>query len=379
MCRFANIERFAAILETEADLTATYDQTTAPQSFAAELAAIADRLSTGGEVGTQHDAARRLIAEDLRRVSSADFGGIVGYDTVTERLDVLGPSLQKRLQEAGLPVGEAPLRVVDTFPEPFHRFAWAAFAPDAEDQDRYGIEPGVYFRRDRLRPFYSDALFAHEVVHTVTGSVDPEIYAMGLEEGVAEILGTCYAGLGVLPAHVLRNIIVHGRHGAERDKLWSVYLDHTRQASLLYREFGIEGIVALVRRGRAAIHEAEEAVMKGTYRELSLPRGSWDDATTELVEFACEAYLPSHVFSPLECLLALHARKGRTVGEVCVEAGVSRDVGAPMLEELGATSALFVQDGDRIGYSNVDHYLGLEAAADVAVIRYLPGSPAPGA
>lgn len=328
-----------------------------------------------GEVGTDEDAAARLIADDLRRIADADYAGIVVDDTVTARLDRQGPVIQKRLQAAGLPVQDTPLSIVEVFPSPFHRFSWSAFAPDREDQENFAIEPGVYFRRDRLRPLYSEALFAHEVVHTVTGRVDPEIYAMGLEEGIAEILGTWYGGLAVLDSATLRNIIVHGRHGAQRDKLWSVYLDHTRQAALLYREFGLDGLVALVRGGRAAIHDAEEAIIAGSHRDLPLSRGGWDDGTTGLVDFTCNAYLPSHVFTPLECLLALHARQGRTVDEVCAHAGIALDAGAPLLERLGAQSALFVQDGDRIGYSNVDRYLRLEDAAEVMVIRYLPPDP----
>jgi hypothetical protein len=375
-CRFANIERFIAAVAAETDPATDPGGEQEPASFATALHALAERLGRPDKVGTDTDALRRLLADDLRRIAHADLGAITGRDTVTARLDRYGPKIQHRLQAAGLPVAEAPLRVVDVFPEPFHRFDWSAFAPDREDQENFGITPGVYFRRDRLRPLYSEALFAHEVVHTVTGAVDPEIYAMGLEEGIAEALGTCYGGLAVLPAAAIRNIIVYGRHGVERDKLWSVYLDHTRQAFLLYREFGIEGLVALVRRGRAAIHEAEEAVMAGRYRELPLPRGTWDCETTALLEFGCNAYLPSHVFSPLECWLALHARQGRTVAEICAEAGVPLDVGEPVIEELGARSALFVQNGDRIGYSNVDRYLRLEAAAHVCVIRYLPADPA---
>lgn len=371
-CRFANIERFVAAVAADDELSARYDQSTAPEAFAADLREIADRMDPSGEIGTDQGAAARLVAADLRRIAAADYTDVVADDTVTARLDRQGPAIQQRLQAAGLPVQDTSLSIVDVFPEPFHRFAWSAFAPDREDQENFGIEPGVYFRRDRLRPLYSEALFAHEVVHTVTGRVDPEIYAMGLEEGIAEILGTCYGALAVLNRATLRNIIVHGRHGAQRDKLWSVYLDHTRQAALLYREFGIDGLVTLVRSGRAAIHDAEQAIMAGHHRELPLARGGWDEHTTGLVDFTCSAYLPSHVFTPLECLLALYARQGRTVKDICAEAGVACDVGALVLERLGAESALFVQDGDRIGYSNVDRYLRLETAAEVMVIRYLP-------
>ncbi|WP_149263748.1 hypothetical protein [Actinomadura sp. K4S16] len=367
-CRFANIERFIDQLEQVLDLTGSADADTAQRRIKAAAAS----LRGDAAIGSDAEAARELVARDLESLGTVDLSEIGRWETVTERLDDLAPRIQRRLADAGLAVTDAPLRVVEEFPEPFNRFTWSAFSPDREDEENFGIPTGVYFRRDRLRPLYSEALFAHEVIHTVTGQTDPEVFAMGLEEGIAEVLGTCYGSLAVLTEPVIRNLLVYGRHGAERDKLWSVYLDHTRQAFLLYREFGLDGLVELVRRGRAAIHDAEKRLMTGTHRDLGLPRGNWDEETTRLLEFSTLGFLPSHVFSPLECLLAINAEAGLTATEVCRRAGVDPDCGRPVLEGLGARSALFVQDGERIGYSNVERYLELEQASGVAVMRYLP-------
>ncbi|HEY8504928.1 MAG TPA: hypothetical protein VIL46_10120 [Gemmataceae bacterium] len=366
-CRFANIERFISAVGACAEL----DAATTAAGAQERLRDAAAALQPAGLVTDDAGAQRRLVAEDLRRIAAAlgEVGPLAG---VEERLPASGRAAQARLSQLGLEVGDVPLRIVDAFPEPFTRFAWSAFAPDREDEQQFGIERGVYFRRDLLRPLYSEALFAHEVIHTLTGRVDPEVYAMGLEEGIAEVIGTCYASLAVLPWTAVRNVLIYGRHGAARARLWSVYLDHTRQAFLLFREFGLVGLAELVRRGRAAIHHAEALLLAGRYRDLALPRGGYDQQTASLLEFACCGYLPSHVLSPLECLLLREVAAGLPFDEVCRRAGVDPHAGRPVLEGLGTRSALFVPVGSTVGYSNAERYRAAEQEAGIPIIRYLP-------
>ena len=367
-CRFANIDRFVERVALEADL----DETTDAKGAAARLREVAGRLASEASIDDEESAIRKLIADDLRSVVDVELPS--SESTVHERIDSAAGPIKTRLEDAGLELGDAKLHVLDRFPDPFGDFGWAAFTPDREDEERFGIPAGVYFRRDALRPLYSEALFAHEMIHTVPGRVDPEIYAMGLEEGIAEVLGTCYGALAAVPRDVLRNVLVYGRHGVERQKLWSLYRDHMRQAFLLYREFGLDGVVGLAKRGRAAIHRAESMIYAGDYRELDLPRGNWPDDTTWLLESFSNAYIPSHVFRPLEAVLIEHIREGRTLADVCRLANVPEGVGVPTLKRLGAESAIFVRDGDDVGYSNVEHYLAMEQSAGLPVIRYLPPS-----
>ncbi|MER7165315.1 hypothetical protein ABT336_04440 [Micromonospora sp. NPDC000207] len=365
-CRFANVDRFVEWVSAELDLDAAADAASA----AGTLRAVAEVLSPDGPIQDEETALRTLLAADLRKVAGVR---LPGADTnVRDRIDGAAGAITSMLKGAGLDLGDADLHVVDEFPAPFDQFGWAAFAPDREDEERYGIPTGVYFRRDGLRPLYSEALFAHEVIHTVPGRVDPEIYAMGLEEGIAEILGTCFAATAAVPRRALRNILTYGRHGVERPKLWSLYRDHTRQAFLLYREFGIEGLVELAHRGRAKIHEAEVAVFAGTFRSLDLPRGNWNEDTTWLLDSFCNGFLPSHVFTPLEVVLVDQVDEQRSLSEVCRRANVPEAVGVPVLTRLGSESALFVRDGENIGYANVRHYQAMGEAAGQPVIRYLP-------
>lgn len=367
-CRFANIDDFLARLQ---DLIPEDAESLTAEQASRRIHGLADELAATEPIRTDADAYDHLLADDLRRIADADLTSIAEFPSVDARVTACGALVQEEFEALGLPIGDVAVRLVENFPEPFHRFAWAAFAPDSEDEENFKIPRGVYFRKDKLRPFYSEALYAHEVVHTITGRVDPHVYAMGLEEGIAEVVGTCRVGGRVLPAQVVRNILVLGRHGVRREKLWTVYLEHTRQAALLYDRFGMTGLTELVRRGRAAIHEAERAVLLGTVDDLELPRGGFDPVTTSLLDFICRSYTAAHVFSPLECQLVRHVRSGRDVGDICREAHVDTGVGVPVLERLGGESALFVQDGRKIAYSNAERYLAIEEEGGIALIRYL--------
>ncbi|MEU8264283.1 hypothetical protein AB0C02_27110 [Micromonospora sp. NPDC048999] len=365
-CRFANIELFVERVAAEIDLDAPADAASA----AATIRDLVEALPPEGPIQDDEAALRKLIADDLRAVAAAR---IPDADTpVGDRIVSAASGIRAALKDAGLDLGDADLHVMDEFPPPFDQFGWAAFTPDREDEQRYGIPTGVSFRRGGLRPLYSEALLAHELIHTVPGRIDPEIQAMGLEEGIAEVLGTCFAAATVVPPHALRNVLTYGRHGVERPKLWSLYRDHTRQAFLLYLEFGIDGLVELANRGRAKIHETEAAVFAGTYRSLDLPRGTWNDNTTWLLGSFCNGFVPSHVFTPLEVVLIDHVDEQRSLSEVCRRANVPDSVGVPVLRRLGSESALFIRDGDDIGYSNVQHYLRMSDAAGQPAIRYLP-------
>ncbi|MFV2018410.1 hypothetical protein [Micromonospora sp. LOL_023] len=329
------------------------------------------------ELVDETSAAWCLLAEDMDKIAAVLDGQRSELAPAQAGIEAAAPAIAEQLGQIGLDVESAPPKIVDRFPVPFDSFEWSAFAPDAEDEERFGIARGVWFRQDRLRPLYSEALYAHEVVHTVTGTVDPHIYAMGLEEGIAEVIGTCYAGSAVIGADAVLNILLHGRHGADRPRVWAAYREHTRQAFLLYREFGLLGLAELVRRGRAAIHAAEATIQAGGYRELDLPRDGFDDDTTRVLEIFTCGFMPAHVFTPFECHLLRHVRQGSTFDEVCRTAQVPPPAGNPVLRRLGAESALFVADDDRIAYSNVERYLRIGQQTGRPVLRYLPPADLP--
>jgi hypothetical protein len=367
-CRTANIDRFVETVAQHDNLDVVVEE----RYFCSFVKDLALAVDFEGLVTTEEEAQSRLIAEDLRRLTAVDLVNVELPQSVEQSINDCEPAIRARLEEIGLTLSASNLFVVDSFPSPFDNFDWAAFAPDREDEEEFGIARGVYFKRAKLRPLYSQALYAHEAIHTITGQVDPEIYAGGLEEGVAEVVGTCYGGLAVLSPIVLKNILVYGRHGVQRPKIWSFYRDHMRQAFLLYNEFGLTGLVALISRGRAAIHAAAAAIVDGTYRDLALPVGGFDDATREVLEFACLGFVPSHAYSPIDCLLAIYVQSGRTIGDICKLASVDPTVGESRIRAVSTESALYMMNGKSIGYSNMERLLRMEEMSGTSLLRYIP-------
>ncbi len=110
------------------------------------------------------------------------------------------------LQRHGADIDKPLFDIVDKLPSPFDKFKWAAFCPDSEDEKRYGIPKGIYFRKDSFRPYHTRVLLAHEVVHTISGKRDPDLLAMGLEEGLAEIVGSMFLGTKLVGPKIATNL-----------------------------------------------------------------------------------------------------------------------------------------------------------------------------
>ncbi len=364
---FATIEAFVDAVGKLIRL----DESVDGEQAGVRLHRAASLADPAGPIVSQVLARWRLIAHDLRRLADTPTPPAALVPVEEALADALAP-ITARLTDLGLFPEAAPLRVVDELPGPYAPMAWAAVVPDFVDRERSGIEPGMYFRRDKLKPFYSQALLAHELAHTVTSQVDPEIFAMGLEEGLCEILGTMHAARAILPVGVIRAILHHHRHGHGRPTLWTAYLAHTRQALLILQRHGLTGAAALLARGRAAIHQAEAAIIAGRHRTFDLPHGGFDPVTIVLAEQACLGYLPTHAHPPLQVLLLRHVHMGATVTDICRAADIPPAVGEPILRALGPTSGLFILEGQRVSDSNVEHYQAIDRRTPQPVIRYHP-------
>jgi hypothetical protein len=369
-CRFANVDAFVAAVAPLLDL----DDAVPADTAAGMLRGAAAAVDVAGDCADDEAAARRLIAADLRAAARAPLSR-AGGPTERSVVAAAGP-VRERLSAAGLDVRAAAVTVGRSLPEPFARSGLAATSVGPADAVRYRVAPGVYLRRSRLRPFYSVTLAAHELVHVAAVTGPPGSTGgsgKGLEEGLAEVLGTCYAAAAVVPRTALRAILVHGRYGAGRPRLWSLYADHIRQAAVLYREFGVAGLAALVNGGRDRIAEAEVAVLEGRHRELDLPRGPGDPTTTWLLDYFCGGLLPSYVVAPLDLLLLDAVRDGASAAEVCATARVPEPLGAERLGQLAASTALFGLTGGVVSASILPRYRQAARSSGQPVVRWLAG------
>lgn len=353
-CRFSSLKNFVGSLSAFADST-TLDQCLKDLDDKAEL------LRADEGPLTESSAKSRLIAKDLdcvrKSLSVVDVSAIQAlrddplrdFNYYTSALKALGAEFD-----------EPQIRTVEEFPAPFNRFQWAAFCPDAEDEKRYGIARGIYFRRSALRPYYTQALLAHEMIHCIPGKRDPNILAMGLEEGIADLLGSLHLVSLRYGKHIARNLYIYARHAHPMNQIWKLYLDHARQAAIIYKKFGLTGLVFLLNSGRRVIHEVEGKLRIGHFSEIHLPTGDWNPILDEIVDEALLGYPSNYVIPPLGYHLLEFIQEGASISEICSRASVPIELGRQTLEQLSANTTLFLIDNNRIGYSNVHWYLGTE-------------------
>jgi len=275
------------------------------------------------------------------------------------------------LKEMGIDTPNLDFFVVDSFPAPFDNNDWAAFCPDAEDERKYGIKKGIYFKSNRIRPYYSEILLAHETIHHICGQNHPELFAMGLEEGIAELVGSVYLAGKVLGLNVVKNNFIHTKMNRKANLLWTLYADHVRQAFLLYQKFGIECLVDLMRQGRLHIHETEKRMImnqKQWYQSTS--RVFWNDEINSLLEYLFLGYTPNYIVSPLQMILIENATMGTSLKDIAEITETPINVVQSELSSIAFQTSMFMLDGDKIGYSNVNWYKMGSADNSTPVIRY---------
>src|SRR5438034_7923394 len=242
---------------------------------------IADKFeSISGKIDDK-TALQLLIARDLRKVEA-----VLLDEAITKSVDAEFPFEQNLLnardqgvdilRSLGLEIEAPAIFVVDDLPPPYHRANYSVIAADEDDRQQHGIAPGLYFLREKLRPFHSRFLLLHELVHTVLGIRSPFDFGRGLEEGIAEVLGGFYLSWMVLGKELTTKLFIYNRLSYPHKQFWDLYLDYTRQAAFIYLNFGLEGLISLLRGGRQAVKRVETQCLENRLHEIDLPKGAWD-------------------------------------------------------------------------------------------------------
>lgn len=311
-----------------------------------------ERVSEARGPINQRLAFERLVARDLAD-AIAEFDVLPDLDEIDKRLDEAYTKATKMLRDLGLKFSDPDFFIVDQFPEPYHKMDWVAFAPDKADQEQYGIKSGVYLLRSELAPYYSELTLAHELIHVIIGISNPYLLGRGLEEGIAELVGTLYIGSYLYSPRIARNIFLHTRLGGDSSQLNRLYFDYTRQAFLIYRHFGLDGLIYLIQSGRDLIKEVEEKCLSGKSDDLSLPAGHWDVQLTNLAEDLLLGFIPNLVVSPLAAYIAKFVTPTKTVEEIAAEANADPGDIARALEEIQERTFTLLVDKEGVAYSDL--------------------------
>lgn len=277
----------------------------------------------------------------------------------------------KLLKKLNIYVTSPKFYVVDAFPKPFDNTDWSAFCPDAEDERNYGIPKGIYFLKKHIRPYYSEILLAHEMVHSLCGESNPELFAMGIEEGIAEIIGSLYLAGNVLGINAVSNNFAYTRFNRNANLLWTLYLDHTRQAYLLYRKYGIEILAYMINKGRCEIHNIERKLFSKEQFIFNFSSKTYlGEEFDNMLEYLLLAFTPNYVVTPLQKILIREAKEGVMIKEICDKVQMPTEIVKAELSKIAFATSLFMLDEDKIGYSNVELYKTSKKDCFIPVIRY---------
>lgn len=226
---------------------------------------------------------------------------------------------------------------VDDFPPPYDGRQYQAMNFDSADAASFGMQPGIYFRNDGLRPVYSAYIALHEIIHAALGHQHPDEIVSPLEEGLCELVGAVYLSSRFLGPTLTENLFIYNRMIPQKSILWDTYLSNFRLAVALFQIVGWHGIFKTLRGGRPKIKEAEDALFSqdDPARVLAVDRVNTDDMHHDpLTRRLSLIFEDSFICSPLAYYIARFLHAGATVREIAAESGFGTEYVISAIDEL---------------------------------------------
>jgi hypothetical protein len=278
---------------------------------------ILDR-SAISEVCSRRDALRLLLAHEIE--TDIDYRVSLVL-TLMEEI----PSLESAVDRAygrsirwyesvGLKLsGSFPVKVVEEYPHPYDSMTGAAMVPDETDAKRYGISPGIYFRKDKMCLVPSSLTVAHELVHAFVATTDEGLLSRGLEEGLGEFFAFVLVAPELFSVEVAENLFISKRLKYTGHKQrFQTYMDYFRVATWLYGEFGLNGLIDLLHKGRRTIKNVEMDLVSGRLPKAQLSRSAPNSKLLQRAERLALLFPEHEVVSPEAFYLVLRSQRGGT-------------------------------------------------------------------
>jgi len=262
-----------------------------------------------------------------------------------------------KFRDIGIKMDFPPIFIIDEFPEPYKMMPWSACAPDQEDFENYGITPGIYFKKSRLIPFQSPLILAHELTHVAVAQSNPYLLARGLEEGLCDIIGSAYLCLSIYGKKITSKILSFKRLNFPNDQFNEVYYDYLRQAYYLLLNYGIDGLIFLIKEGRERIKETENHLLNGNFELIDLPKGNFNSDLSQIVGHICLTYGKNLCVSPLAKFIFDNISSNESIISFFKKFNIPKDEGFEAIEEL-KTKVYMIVSQDGIVMYNERKYLG---------------------
>jgi hypothetical protein len=321
------------------------------------IAASSHACQDPAQFSVQERATAHLLVPELRLVRRELSTLGEEYDLVNTLADNL--ALYKRaLNDLGIfPFDYPELFVVEKYPEPVSNVIWSAGSFFHEDERQYGMKRGIYFRRDKLAPRMSSALLAHELIHFAMER-EGKIIPRRLEEGMCDLIGSCYLGGLALGFELGATIVRNNLHNTPSDTLWWLYAANLSQATQLYARFGLTGLVQAINEEQKAdfLRDVERTVLKGQTNTLLIPSGHFVDALTVVLN-ALSA-MPIHfTLSPLAALVARRTSEDQRLQNLAEEYRLTQMDMDMATEELAQYPLMLVNDGRVVSETATSYFM----------------------
>ena len=290
-CRFSNYNNF------KDKITSLFNYTNIEVSYLKQNLLEQIENVKNKDIFDQNVAEKLLFLNDLLRIS--ENVNKIPNNILSDSMEKFHSKFVSLLRKLGLEMKLPPIYIVDVFPVPYDKMPWSACAPDFEDYERYGITPGIYFKKDKMTPFQSHLVLAHELIHGAVANANPYLLGRGLEEGLCDIVGSAYLCLSVFGYDLTLKMFEYKRLNFPNDQFQETYYDFLKQTYFLLLNYGIDGLLYLIKEGREKIKEIENNLLKGQFNKINLPKGNYDKKLTNLVSHICLTYGRSLCVSPL--------------------------------------------------------------------------------
>lgn len=127
----------------------------------------------------------------------------------------------------------------------------------------------------------------------------------------------------------------------------------------------------MINKGRCEIHEIERKLFSKEQLGLEFSSKTYfGEAFDNMLEYLLLAYTPNYVVTPLQKILIREAKEGVMIKEICDKIQMPMEIVKDELGKIAFATSLFMLDGDKIGYSNVELYKTSQKDCFIPVIRY---------
>jgi len=355
--RFGNIQNFKDYVTNEFDVI-DFEK----NAIISEIdKRIYDLIDINGEIG-QEAARNILIAEDFKKIKN-----IISSKDLVNPLKDITDSINyyiHKIHDIGIDLQDVDIFIVQEFPHPFENVIGTAVNFDKADKIKYNIDEGIYFQENRILPFATSILAAHEIIHKIASINAPYILARGLEEGLCDYLGTLFLCGEKIGVPLCLNYILNLRFGFSPTRFSERYRTSLQQAAVFYIYFGFEGLFELAREGRIKIEDSEKHLLNGDIDNIKIDKkGNW---IKEITDFSIRIlnFENTLVVSPLALLIAQKIHLGDNINEFFRENNINRKEGQSAIKELQDMYFVLISDGEKITSDRSKLYL------DTNVMRY---------